>query len=681
MKKRFGKIKRFIAMLLVGITLSSSVFYSYSLPVQATTVLPAAQTLVEALMTIFGYSLGFGKSVDGFSSTLTSSVFESVSDSVLNGGELQFGTYGAVDFSDEVAVFDFLNYSYKYGLSIAASEAYDKLMSAYDYATYKTSGVSSTKTMSDILGRAVSKYETEGTSALKEDMQHALTVIEGGSGDGEEPDDFNGDDWLFSSALMAALLSMDDFNNVDWDSVNPTIEAVDFTEYTQRDLGADGLDYFVDLPRNSNGYFEFDVYYTDKWGKLAHYYMVFKNVACYIDGNCIYCYAHNGHYQLWADDEFYGTFYSSVYAEECMSFSFPSNAQITGVIPAFSSVEEAQAVVFDETYDNAINKLNSETVSVFYESTPTSTVPEYVVNFMTRTPSTDDVTSLAAALTELSTETAGTTAYIPAVESVVQTATDSLPEASTDTEETPEESVEQEQDPETGNFNYFNILQLILNAIKAIAESVWAFFENPMAGILSGINNLIELVPGCFELVRGWIEVLPSSIYQFFEAPLLAIQEGLAAINPFETWWPRLQPYLDQFLAYFQSSVPEADLTDPDIPSTDDGGNGKHSFDILNLLNGLWLLIMILLMLLVIFVHLMIFIINIFKIPATTGYLPDGMILGLDYLKSLEITGIGMSVYDFMMGLVYILMVFGVVKVLRQNIYHIKVPKAKRGGL
>lgn len=220
-----------------------------------------------------------------------------------------------------------------------------------------------------------------------------------------------------------------------------------------------------------------------------------------------------------------------------------------------------------------------------------------------------------------------------------------------------------------------------MNAIKAIAASVWAFFQNPMAGILSGIHSLIELVPGCFELVRGWIELLPGSIFQFFEAPLLAIQSALDGLNPFESWWPRLQPYLDKFLEIFQSSTVEPDPTDPDIPSEDEGGDGRHSFDLLSLLNGLWLLIMILIMLLSIFLHLMIFIINIFKIPASTGYLNAHMVSGLNYIKTLEIAGIGLSVYDFMMGLVYILMVFGVVKVLRANIHHIKIPKSMRGGM
>ena len=111
---------------------------------------------------------------------------------------------------------------------------------------------------------------------------------------------------------------------------------------------------------------------------------------------------------------------------------------------------------------------------------------------------------------------------------------------------------------------------------------------------------------------------------------------------------------------------------------SDPGGDdesGKHTPDLLSLLNGLILLIMILLMLLRIFLHCLQFIVGIFKIEASPGFLPDDMVLGLNYLKTLEITGIDMSVYDFMMGLIYIFMVFGVIKLLRGFAFHIHIPK------
>ena len=51
------------------------------------------------------------------------------------------------------------------------------------------------------------------------------------------------------------------------------------------------------------------------------------------------------------------------------------------------------------------------------------------------------------------------------------------------------------------------------------------------------------------------------------------------------------------------------------------------------------------------------FIIAIFAIQPSTAFLPEEMVMGLDYIKQLDIPGIGMSVYAFMMGLIYIVLV------------------------
>lgn len=248
----------------------------------------------------------------------------------------------------------------------------------------------------------------------------------------------------------------------------------------------------------------------------------------------------------------------------------------------------------------------------------------------------------------------------------------------------PEPSAAPDPEPSTApdpgtDTNYSGILGLILSAINAIASGIWDFFCDPMGAITTGLTNLyngvlriIEIFPEQVQLVLGNIASLPSAMLQVFADPLGTIQSLLGALPS----WANLQAYLDKILQALLDPV--SALQPPDPGGTDPGGgdeSGKHTPDLLSLLNGLILLIMILLMLLRIFLHCLQFIVGIFKIEASPGFLPDDMVLGLNYLKTLEITGIGMSVYDFMMGLIYIFMVFGVIKLLRGFAFHIHIPK------
>ena len=232
-------------------------------------------------------------------------------------------------------------------------------------------------------------------------------------------------------------------------------------------------------------------------------------------------------------------------------------------------------------------------------------------------------------------------------------------------------------DPGTDT-NYSGILGLILSAIKAIASGIWDFFCDPMGAITTGLTNLyngvlriIEIFPEQVQLVLGNIASLPSAMLQVFADPLGAIQSLLGALPS----WANLKGYLDKIL---DALLDPGSVLQPIDPGGEDpggdGSGGGSKFNLLSLLNGLIYLILILILLLKIFIHCLQFIINIFKIEASPGFLPDEMVMGLNFLKQIEITGIGLSIYDFMMGLVYILMVFGVVKLLRGYAYKIHIP-------
>lgn len=269
-------------------------------------------------------------------------------------------------------------------------------------------------------------------------------------------------------------------------------------------------------------------------------------------------------------------------------------------------------------------------------------------------------------------------------------------------------------DPGTDT-NYSGILGLILSAINAIASGIWDFFSHPIENITNGITGILEMFPqvnaliqalpaavyGFFQdplgtistgisnlyngvlriieifpeqvqLVLGNIASLPSAMLQVFADPLGAIQSLLGVLPS----WTNLQAYLDKILQALLDPVSVVLPSDPG--GTDPGGDGSDGggskFNLSSLFNGLIYLILILILLLKIFIHCLQFIINIFKIEPTQGFLPDDMVTGLNFLKQLQIEGIGLSVYDFMMGLVYILMFFGVVKLLRGYVYKIRIP-------
>lgn len=268
-------------------------------------------------------------------------------------------------------------------------------------------------------------------------------------------------------------------------------------------------------------------------------------------------------------------------------------------------------------------------------------------------------------------------------------------------------------DPGTDT-DYTGILGLILAAIKAIASGVWDFFSNPMGIITNGITSILELFPQ----VNTLIQALPAAVFGFFQDPLGAITSGISnlyngvlriiEIFPEQVQlvlsniaslpdallqvfadplgaiqsllgvlpsWTNLQAYLDKILQALLDPVSVLQPSDPG--GTDPGGDGSgdgSKFNLSSLFNGLIYLILILILLLKIFIHCLQFIINIFKIEPTQGFLPDDMVTGMNFLKQLQIEGIGLSVYDFMMGLVYILMFFGVVKLLRGYVYKIHIP-------
>lgn len=246
-----------------------------------------------------------------------------------------------------------------------------------------------------------------------------------------------------------------------------------------------------------------------------------------------------------------------------------------------------------------------------------------------------------------------------------------------------------------------SILQGILDIpvkIMELPDLIWEWFKDPITAIKNVIitlpgywENLMELLQRFPAYLQGiWDAVLeipikimelPDAIWEYFQNPLLAIKEAVIPI-------PDLLPDLvDKILLKLDAVVdavkglapeadpepaPEPDPPEPIDPNPPDPVDPEPSTPHVGLLDGLLMLIYILFMLLKIFLHLLEFIINIFKIPADPGFITGDFRTGFDYIKSVELTGMGVSVYDFMMSLVHIMLIFGIVKVLRRRIEKIQ---------
>lgn len=393
-----------------------------------------------------------------------------------------------------------------------------------------------------------------------------------------------------------------------------------------------------------------------------------------------------------------------------------SSESVKTDIPLFSNYDDAKEYCLSKNLASAINILPYDYHSM------TAAAPDTLENLSGTKLDPAKVPAMNNAMKEAANgvdatgtdKEANNAEMIAAVKAAVAEAlAEAQPDPAPEPTAAPDPEPSTAPDPGTDT-NYSGILGLILSAINAIASGIWDFFSHPIQNITNGITGILEMFPqvntliqalpaavyGFFQdplgaistgignlyngvlriieifpeqvqLVLGNIASLPSAMLQVFADPLGAIQSLLGALPS----WANLQVYLDKILQALLDPVSVLQPSDPG--GTDPGGDGSgdgSKFNLSSLFNGLIYLILILILLLKIFIHCLQFIINIFKIEPTQGFLPDDMVTGLNFLKQLQIEGIGLSVYDFMMGLVYILMFFGVVKLLRGYVYKIRIP-------
>lgn len=247
-------------------------------------------------------------------------------------------------------------------------------------------------------------------------------------------------------------------------------------------------------------------------------------------------------------------------------------------------------------------------------------------------------------------------------------------------------SIEQANAYVLGNADDSSAINKPNSKVYTVADWLQEDWNHPL-DFLTGIRTLGDLttIAGALSnqaLINqlnglGWIEALNQLLAQYAALPATVTNPTYLPDN---SGRPDLDP--GQLPGNGTVPNPEPDPVEPtpspeepeepDDPELDTNGLSA-------LIGIILLLILIIIMLLRIFLSCLAFIVSIFKVPRSTVFLNEYMIMGLDYLKTTEIPGFGVSIYDLFMGLIYILLMFSVIAVIRKNIDRIRFPR-KRGS-
>ena len=625
--------KQIIATILLCITLFLSVFNSYSMTmtVQATEVVSIP--IIQSLMALFGVSSGLGNQSDFWE---RASYFENVVNAAKAGSTYNFSDYGDVDFSDSESVTKWLNWSREFdsflrqSTAVGGGSTYTASMvtmaKALDAASYKVSGTSATTAISNNIQNLIDKFELD-TGGVTGSIQDFFGSVSGDNDNDNDPHiDWN--KYMLLLGIVGSSLISDASKLGDYISALVTPDETVYDEYADSFADADGFSGF-DI---SGGIYNIKGQMLDT---DASYYSVIS-----VDSSCPYpVYAYrDSSLNVIRFVSFDGSNYKEytirarLYqynsdGSEYKNFDW-SGSSFTGIdvfsvnIPIFPSEIIMKTAIDKNDLSLAENYMDATAYPTFKSKVGSAmdTLEGALEGFFDHSPSLPKIREVADAIAIDLPDVIGTDESTPVISKTFEKAYE---DTSTDDPSVP------------ATTNYTGILGKILAAIKAIGADVWSFFMNPMATLVKCVEAIVELVKDIVAALEAYWEALA--------AYLEGIMEGVIALEA---------------TAQFPFGSPDDNSGDS---SSSSGGT-------VNLLNGLLLLVYILFMLLKIFLHLLEFIINIFKIPAAPGFITGDFATGFNYIKSVQLSPLNISVYDFLMGLIHILLIFSVVKTLKHHI-------------
>lgn len=632
------KTKKIIVMFLVALTIYTSIFSSSVLQVEAVGI-PYSGEFVSAMLQVYGYNMGFGTTADGMNNT-SSEMFAEMQARWNKGEIYEVDGTEIPDLRVTANYVNFVSENYDYICAYNNGEVDNAYLDQLNEKSYKASGTLGTKSFQNYLAYASSYIESSSNDEISSDLSDFFNVV---TDDGAEISDFSVTNTIFASILCGITAKSQ------LDATNAWTQPITSNVYTDDYKGFTGSINGVNLKFYKSYYARFQVgnrtYIFDSDEPVlfflykpnsSYYLSVFAKSACTITYTIVetngstsnpsaftignYCSSNSGNMIYNGGMLFSGTL---------SNVSFPYNdVKVDDTALANYMKINFENIFYSSAYDLVGN----------YDSMDAS-VTDALKSYSGRAVTKSKLLELSNMLEERAGAAAGTETAVSEIASTITEAAVALPEAGTGTG--------------TGTGEYASILEQMLAILGTLSSDITGYFALPLSGIQEGIDAIpaaladvlsgVDVLPGELASLGDRILTIPKSLWEYLEKPLADILDSTKAIADVQK-----QPWED-------------DDTD-------------RSSDSVSLLNGFYFLIIIIIKLLEIFWHCLQFIVAIFEIQASTAFLPEEVIMGLDYLKTLEITGIGLSVYDFLMGLVYILIVFSVVRVLRKNIDRIHVP-------
>lgn len=185
------KVKRTICFMMAAFILVTAPIASYNQANAAEIV--GTMEMLQALLEMFGVSVGLGAQSDYFSQ----SSFEDFATAVSNGTVYHMDKYGDVDFSDDASVREWLEWAngideYITSPGWSPMDKYDASIKAgagiIDYASYKITGTSATTAMHSYIDDLVSLFGVSGGGTISLDARDAYSFFSG-AGDNDDDED------------------------------------------------------------------------------------------------------------------------------------------------------------------------------------------------------------------------------------------------------------------------------------------------------------------------------------------------------------------------------------------------------------------------------------------------------------------------------------------------------------
>ncbi len=624
MRKLKPRMKKIIAMLLVALTINTSISSAAVMPVQASTM-PLASELVAALLSIFGYTYGYGTTLNGSNNT-NQEMFAEMQAAWNAGESFEVDGTEVPDLRVAANFTNFVEDAYTAYSNFNGGNAGNDYLTQLNIKSYKASGTLVTKTYLDALAVAKEHIANTAEDVLTTELDTFFSAV---TDDDAEISDFNALSMYMGTILAGiAVRSQVDATNTWTNAMSSEVYTDDYNTFTGT-LNGSSFQFcktnVAKIMTNKYGYI-FEA--SEPVLFLTFMYSGYNYVCAFGPNTFDLTYETTDTNWLTISkltsnvkNSYQYTYPNTIYKFQMSLIGTANGATIplnTSYVPD-ETLNKYVLANYDTIFNSNTYDLlgNAETM----DSSVTDALSAYGGRAVTKS----KLLELRDALDARAATAAGTETATAEIAATITEAATALPEAGTSSG--------------TGTGEYSSILDKILAAIQAIAAAIWGFFSEP----LSGIKSAIDVFPAILEDIGSIVSGIPESIWEYVEPSITAIQEKTTAIVSQNT-----KPW--------------------------DEDNTERSNDSLNFFNGLFLLILIIIKLLQIFWHCLQFIVAIFEIPPSTAFLPDDVISGLHYIKAIEITGIGMSVYDFMMGLIYIIIIFSVIRVLRKNVDRIHVP-------